>query len=237
MLQKRARVFVAGVVGFWPDSTLRGRGAGEGERGSGEFSERGGEFFADAGNESAVGVDDEHGEAALANDAERPALCVERERGDLAQAELAGGFLHGIEHAGGCGAHGDEVEPLGDIVGGDDQIAVREDTGTNAWERAAEFDHAADGEFFLGEKKGLERVLVGKVRGVAAGLGFEKEGLSFRGRESVEGWKTLDEFDEAVRLVRSGCGIGLGSGFGSGWLLDGWFDLNLDGSWGGLFPN
>jgi len=103
----------------------------------GQLAECGGEFFTNSGNEPAVGVDHEHGEAVVLNDAERASLGVEREGGDRSDAKLGGGFLHGLEHFRGGGTHRDEVEIFGDIVRGDDGILASEDTGSDAGQVAA----------------------------------------------------------------------------------------------------
>ena len=203
----------SGVKISWGGSLIQSGWTREGQRGAGQLPERGGEFFPHSGNESTVGVDDQHGEAALADNAQGAALGVECESGHLAEPELGGGVLHGIEHFRRSRAHRNKVETLGDIVSGDDEIAVSEDAGADAGERAADLDDAADGEFFFGEEEGLEGVLIGKIGAVAAGLDFEQKGCGFRGREAVESRKPLDEFEEAVRLVGRSVGIGLGSGF------------------------
>ncbi len=129
---------------------LRRGGAGKCQRGSGQFAESRSEFFPDAGDEAAVRVDDQHGERALTHHAEGTALGVEGEGGNLAEAEFGGGILHGIEHSRRCRAHGNKVETLRNIVRGNHEIAVRENAGSDAGERAAEFDDSTDGEFFLG---------------------------------------------------------------------------------------
>ena len=103
----------------------------------GQLAECGGELFTDSGNEPSVGVDHEHGEAVVLNDAERSSLGVEREGGDRSDAKLGGGVLHGLEHFRGGGTHRDEVEIFGDIVRGDDGILASEDTGSDAGQVAA----------------------------------------------------------------------------------------------------
>lgn len=103
----------------------------------GKLGKGGGEFFTDSGNEPTVGVDDEHGEAVVLNDTERASLGMERKGGDLSDAQLGRGFLHGGEHFRGGGTHRDEVEIFGDIVRGDDGILASEDAGSDAWEVTA----------------------------------------------------------------------------------------------------
>lgn len=104
-------------------------------------------------------------------------------------------------------------------MGGDDHFAVRDHARADSGKFAAEFDHAPNGEGFLGEEEGLQRVLIRQVAAVAAGFDLEKNRFGRRGIEAMKSWQALDEFDQALRLVGGRLGSRLRSGFrGGGWL-------------------
>ena len=102
---------------------------------------------------------------------------------------------------------------------GDHGIIAREHARADARKLAAEFHHAANGEFFICEEKGLERLLFRNVR--AGVFSFENQGLDERlgrwhGRETMKSRQAVDQLDESLGLIAGGCGILNGSRRGRG---------------------